>query len=180
MLELDEHIRVLQATIEKQGDIINGIADYIYTCFANGNKLLIAGNGGSAADAQHMAAEFVNKFGKQRRALPAIALTTDTSVITSISNDSSFDYVFSRQIQALGQPGDVLLCITTSGSKNIIQALREAKGLASICLTGLTGRSRLRGKCDLMLVVPSTNTARIQECHEFILHLICGKVEERL
>jgi D-sedoheptulose 7-phosphate isomerase len=148
---------------------------------AAGGKLLIFGNGGSAADAQHMAAELVNRFQRERPALAALALTTDTSILTSIANDSSFDRVFARQIEALGRQGDVALGITTSGaSASIVLALETARkrGLATIALTGRDGGAAGRG-ADIHVNVPDDSTARIQEVHRTLIHAICELVEEK-
>ena len=147
-----------------------------------GGKILIFGNGGSAADAQHIAAEFVNKFMMKRDALPAIALTTDTSILTSVANDTDFSQVFSRQIEALGQEGDLAWGITTSGrSPNVVQGLIRAKqlGLKTLVLTGSDGGEVLK-VADLSLLVPSHNTPRVQEVHIMIGHIICELAEEEL
>ncbi|MDG1945198.1 MAG: D-sedoheptulose 7-phosphate isomerase [Halioglobus sp.] len=144
-----------------------------------GNKLLIAGNGGSAADAQHIAAEFVSRFNFDRPGLPALALTTDTSILTAVGNDYGYDQLFRRQIEANGVAGDVFLGISTSGnSPNILQALEAArlKGITTIGLTGQHGGS-MRELCDHCLCVPSGDTPRIQEAHILIGHTICGMVE---
>jgi phosphoheptose isomerase len=140
-----------------------------------GKKVLLCGNGGSAADAQHIAAELVGRFVIERRALPAIALTTDTSALTAIGNDYGYEVVFSRQVEALGQPGDVLIAITTSGrSPNVVAAAKAARaiGMQVIGLTGATGAEFVRS-CDGGVAVPSTNTARVQECHIAIGHVLC-------
>jgi D-sedoheptulose 7-phosphate isomerase len=147
-----------------------------------GHKIMFAGNGGSAADAQHLAAELVNKFNFDRPALPALALTTDTSVITSVGNDSSFNQVFARQIQALGNDGDIFIAISTSGnSHNLIEALKAAKQ-KKILTVGLTGASGglMKDLCDILILVPSDNTPRIQEAQILIGHIICSIVEEEL
>jgi D-sedoheptulose 7-phosphate isomerase len=147
-----------------------------------GHKIMFAGNGGSAADAQHLAAELVNKFNFDRPALPALALTTDTSVITSVGNDSSFNQVFARQIQALGNDGDIFIAISTSGnSHNLIEALKVAKQKKIITI-GLTGASGglMKDLCDILILVPSDNTPRIQEAQILIGHIICSIVEEEL
>ncbi len=160
--------------------LIESIAHRIIYAIRNGGKLLICGNGGSAADAQHMAAEFVNRFLKERRPLPAIALTTDTSNLTSIANDYSFDDVFSKQVEAIGKKGDVLIGISTSGnSENVFKALRIAKGMG-IETVGLLGKDggKIKDVCDLALVVPSFSTPRIQEVHGFVIHTICEIVED--
>jgi D-sedoheptulose 7-phosphate isomerase len=154
----------------------------IINAFRTNHKLLIAGNGGSAADAQHLAAEFVNKFNFDRPGLPAIALTTDTSILTSISNDSSFLRVFTRQISALGNEGDVFIAISTSGkSPNLVEALKEArkKRLVTIGFTGTTG-STMKDFCDICIRVPSDETPRVQEAHILLEHILCSLVEEEL
>lgn len=148
----------------------------------NGHKLLIAGNGGSAADAQHIAAEMVNRFAFERPGLPAIALTTDTSILTSVSNDSGFDKVFSRQLEALGNRGDIFIGISTSGnSPNIINALKicREKKILTVGLTGSSAR-KMEEFCDICLKTPSDNTPRIQEMHILLEHIICSLVEEEL
>ncbi|MEZ5571743.1 MAG: D-sedoheptulose 7-phosphate isomerase [Halioglobus sp.] len=144
-----------------------------------GSKLLIAGNGGSAADAQHIAAEFVSRFNFDRPGLPALALTTDTSILTAVGNDYGYEYLFRRQIEANGQVGDVFLGISTSGnSPNILQALEAAqlRGITTFGLTGETG-GRMRELCDHCLCVPSNDTPRIQEAHILIGHTLCAMVE---
>lgn len=181
--ELETHQAVLQRTVELAADEIEAIALSILRCFQQGNKLLLCGNGGSAADAQHVAGEFINRYLYDHAALPAIALSTDTSVLTCIGNDSSFEHVFSRQVEALGRPGDVLVGISTSGaSPNIHRALESARkqGLTTIGFTGERGRERMHAKCDLCLVVPSSDTPRIQESQIFAWHVICGFVERNL
>jgi D-sedoheptulose 7-phosphate isomerase len=147
-----------------------------------GNKLLFAGNGGSAADAQHWAGELVSRFYYDRPGLAAIALTTDTSILTAIGNDYGYDYVFARQIEALGRRGDVFLAISTSGnSKNILRAISAAKerGIVVIGLTG-QGGGAMAAECDLCIRVPSSETPRIQEGHEFIGHTMCALIEARI
>ena len=161
------------------------LAEMLTACFRSGGKLLIFGNGGSAADAQHMAAEFVNRFLINRAPLPAIALTTDTSVITAVGNDFSYDLIFVKQIQALGKPGDVALGITTSGtSPNVVKALAVAKelGLKTAALTGglSVKPDGAAQHCDLLLNVPSSSTPRIQEAHLWIEHLLCELVEQAI
>jgi D-sedoheptulose 7-phosphate isomerase len=181
--ELREHQGVLEQTVEQNADVVGHIADAIVRCFRGGNKLLICGNGGSAADAQHVAGEFVNRFRYDHAALPAIALTTDTSILTCIGNDSAFENIFSRQVEAMGKPGDILAGISTSGkSSNILKALdiARARGLTTIGFTGDKGRGSLGSKSDLCLIVPSTDTPRIQESHIFVWHVICGVVEQNL
>ncbi len=161
---------------------VERIASEIIESIRNGGKLMICGNGGSAADAQHMAAEFVNRFLKERKPLPAIALTTDTSNITSIANDYSFDEIFSKQVEALGRKGDVLIGISTSGnSNNVLKALMKARelGLRTIGLLG-RGGGKIKAHCDVVMIVGSTSTPRIQEVHEFVIHTVCKMVEDEL
>jgi D-sedoheptulose 7-phosphate isomerase len=181
--ELSIHTRIMQQTVTQCSATINDISDCLVECFRNGNKLMLCGNGGSAADSQHMVAEFVNRFRLDRAALPAIALTVDTSILTAIGNDSSFEFSFSRQVEALGKPGDILAAISTSGgSPNILKALDIARErrLKTIGFTGEKGRQSMAPNCDLCLVVPSADTPRVQEVHEFVWHVICGVVEQTL
>jgi len=148
----------------------------------NDKKIIFAGNGGSAADAQHLAGELVNRFGFERPGLSAIAITTDTSVITSIANDYGFERLFARQIQAIGKKGDILVAISTSGnSANIIEGIKEAKKIG-ITTIGLTGRSggKISELCDLCFRIPSDETPRIQEAHILIGHIICSIIEKSL
>jgi D-sedoheptulose 7-phosphate isomerase len=178
--ELHSHRQVLDTTIRQSASLINDVATAIVTCFKKGNKLLLCGNGGSAADAQHVAAEFVNRFRLVRGVMPALALTTDTSIITSVANDSAFEDVFARQVEALAVGGDILVGISTSGgAANVLRALdvARARGVTTVGFTGEKGRETLATKCDYTLVVPSADTARIQECHGFVWHVICGIVE---
>ncbi len=166
-------------------EIISGIENTskaIISAIRNKNKLLLAGNGGSAADAQHIAAEFVNRFCFDRPALKAIALTTDTSVLTSVGNDTGFENIFSRQVEALGNEGDVFIGISTSGtSENIIRALHECrtKKIVTIGLSGIFG-GPMKDLCDVCIKVPSDKTPRIQEAHNMIGHIICSLVENEL
>ena len=155
------------------------VADAIERCITTGGKVLLCGNGGSAADAQHLAAEFLSRFSSDRRPLPAIALTTDTSVLTAIGNDYGFDHVFERQVRGLGGPNDVLIAISTSGnSPNVLAALRAARsiGLATIGFTG-TRPSPMNDLCDIRVVAPSDETPIIQQVHIMAGHIICGLVE---
>jgi D-sedoheptulose 7-phosphate isomerase len=158
------------------------LVDWVIDCFRSGNKLMICGNGGSAADAQHLAAEFVNRFLINRAPLPAIALTTDTSILTSVGNDFSYDDIFAKQVEALGKSGDILLGISTSGnSPNVVRAFDAAKkiGVRTVVLTGGSG-GRLAGEAELVLTVPSAKTPHIQEAHLWIEHMLCWLVDERL
>ena len=161
-----------------QGALLRAI-DAIADAFRSRRRLLVFGNGGSAADAQHFAAEFVGRFQRERRALAAVALTTDTSILTAIGNDYTYDRVFARQVEALGEPGDVAFGITTSGgSTNVIEAFRVAKArqLTTIALTGRDGGDAGR-MADIHLNVPDPSTARAQEVHRTLLHAICEVVE---
>ena len=162
---LEESAQVKEQFIKEHLNALLETARRLASCFATGHKLLIFGNGGSAADAQHLAAEFVNRFAVERKPLPALALTTDTSIMTSISNDYSFDDVFSKQVQALGRKDDVALAISTSGnSGNVVCAVESARklGLYTVGLTGCGG-GELSRRCDLSLVVPSRSTPRGQD-----------------
>lgn len=148
----------------------------------SGNKVLIAGNGGSAADAQHFAAELVGRFMKERKGFSAIALTTDTSILTSVANDYSYEHVFSRQVEALGKKGDVFIGFSTSGnSESILNAVTSARkvGMEAIGFLGKDG-GKMASLCDEVILVPSDVTARIQEIHEIIIHLICEEIENKL
>lgn len=156
--------------------------DLIVEAFRSSHKLLVFGNGGSSSDAQHIAAEFVGRFLRERRGLPAIALTGDQSILTSVSNDYGFAQVFSRQIEALGQPGDVAWGISTSGnSPNVVRALKSARsaGLHTIGLTGLGG-GEMGSFCDVLLAAPAAETPRIQELHLLTYHSICEMVEQTI
>ena len=178
-----ESARVKQALAETQRETIRAAADLITATFRSGNKVLLCGNGGSAADCQHMAAEFVSRLTKdfERPALPAIALTTDTSFLTAFANDCGYDDVFARQVQALGKPGDLLIGISTSGnSPNVIRAMAAAKvaQMRALALTGDGGQ--LRRMADVAVAVPSANTQHIQEAHLVIEHILCELVENAL
>jgi D-sedoheptulose 7-phosphate isomerase len=178
---LDEHREVF-GRLAGLSTVIEEAASLMQTTLSRSGKLLLCGNGGSAADSQHIAAELTGRFVKDRRPLAAVALSTDTSALTCIANDYSFDEVFSRQVMALGQRGDCLLGISTSGnSRNIIRAAEAARA-AGIHVIGLLGRDggALRALCDVAIVVPSSTTARIQEAHIFIGHTLCAMVEAAL
>lgn len=178
---LQEHLALFQTLLALSGPAERA-AEAIARSMLEGNKLLLCGNGGSAADSQHLAAEFTGRFVKDRKPLAALALSTDSSALTCIANDYSFDEVFSRQVRALGRSGDCLLAISTSGnSRNVIRAAETARSMG-ICTVGLLGRDGggLLGMCDLAILVPSTTTARIQEAHIFIAHTLCALVESRL
>jgi D-sedoheptulose 7-phosphate isomerase len=179
---LEESLTVKQAILTHLPGQIAAAAQMMLETLRSGHKLLLFGNGGSAADAQHIAAEFVGRFEKERRAWPAIALTTDTSILTALGNDLGVEVLFARQIEALGQLGDLALAISTSGdSPNVLAGARAAKmcGLRVIGFTGQSG-GQLAALCDLTICVPSRRTARIQEGHLTILHVLCEVVEAGL
>lgn len=174
--------RILSESPARLAPSIAAAARLLTQALRRKNKLLLCGNGGSAADCQHFAAELVGRFRRTRKALPAISLTTDTSIITALGNDIAFDEIFSRQIQALGRPGDVLICISTSGtSSNIVAGARTARkqGLKVVALLG-KNRRRLAGLSDVIISVPSSDTPRIQEVHALILHILGDIVERSL
>ncbi len=176
---LVDGVRVREQLVTGQLDAIVASAAIVRDALAAGRKVLLCGNGGSAADAQHIAAELVGRFVVERRGLPAIALTTDTSALTAIANDYGFDVVFARQVEALGAPGDVLIAITTSGrSKNVLAAVTAARavGMKVVGLTGAAGGDFVRA-CDAGVAVPSKNTARIQEGHITVGHVLCELVD---
>jgi len=178
----EDHAGVLKETLIAIGDGIEKSADIIAKSLASGGTIFWCGNGGSAADSQHIAAEFVGRFKKDRQPLRSIALTTDTSILTCIANDYSYEEIFSRQLNALGREGDVLVVITTSGeSENIKQALIQAKKMKikTIALLGKKG-GVCKDHVDLPLIIPSDTTARIQEIHILIEHLLCELVEKKL
>ena|SRR5712692_4023889 len=180
--ELLEGSEVLRQMAFCLVDEIVTVAEHIITALRTGGKVMVCGNGGSAADAQHFAAELVGRFRRERPGWAAIALTVDSSVLTSLSNDYGFAQVFARQVQALGRPGDILVAISTSGhSANVLAAVQVASGLdvRTVGLTG-TGGGALAGLVDHHLAVPSANTAFIQQGHIAVLHLLCELVEERL
>jgi D-sedoheptulose 7-phosphate isomerase len=189
---IDSHIadyfrRSCEALERAAGDpalqaAIRGIAGTIARAFRNGSKLLIAGNGGSAADAQHIAGELLSRFGCERDPLPALALTTDTSVLTAIGNDYGFDHTFERQVRGLGRRGDVFLAISTSGrSPNVLAALQAARGIGmtTVGFTG-DGAREMSAYCDHCLAAPSSETPLIQQIHIVAAHAICGLVEQEL
>jgi len=158
---------------------ISTVAECLRDCLKRGNKILLMGNGGSAADSQHIAAEIVGRYKCERRGLPAIALTTDTSILTSIGNDYGFEFIFSRQVEALCDLSDVVIGISTSGnSVNVVRGIETAKqiGATTVALTGGSG-GKLAALCDYSLIMPSSDTPRIQEAHIFIGHSLCGLME---
>lgn len=180
--ELEDSIQVKTRVINEQILILNDIVQLLIEALQEGKKVILFGNGGSAADCQHITGELVNCFRRDRRALPAIALTTDTSVLTSIANDNGFGEVFSRQIEALGQKGDVAIGISTSGnSPNVLKGIRTAKekGMNTVGFTGQEG-GKLRDCVDICFQAPSLSTPRIQEVHITVAHAICGLIEEEL
>lgn len=167
-------------TIEDCSEVVVNISTTIIEAMKKNKKLLLCGNGGSASDAQHIAAEFTGRFINDRKPLPAIALNTDCSALTCIPNDYSFNEVFSRQVTALGNPGDVLIVISTSGnSQNLVNAVEHAKqrGITTVAILGKTG-GKLKGQCDFEIVVPSNITAHVQEVHIFLLHAITWFVDK--
>ena len=180
--ELEESANIKRMMVQNLSDIIADAAQIVLNAYKAGGKVLLIGNGGSAADAQHIAAELIGRFKLERIGLPAIALTTNTSTLTALANDYGYDAVFSRQLEALANDKDVLIAITTSGSSpNILKAIETAhsKGIVVIGLTGGNG-GKLKDMADLTIMVPSDNTARIQEAHITIGHIICHLVEEGL
>ncbi len=180
--EFEEHGAVLLATRAALADQFPHIVDLCVEALENGHKIILFGNGGSAADAQHIATELTVRYTKNRRALAALSLATDTSALTAIGNDFSFDEIFSRQIEALGRPGDVALGISTSGqSPNVNLALRKAREMGLVC-AGWSGKNggEMVDLCEVLLVVPSQTTARIQEMHILLGHLLCGAIEQKM
>ncbi|HIQ31072.1 MAG TPA: SIS domain-containing protein [Aquifex aeolicus] len=175
-----ESAEVKLAFVQLHKELIYDVGRIMATAIRDGNKILLFGNGGSAADAQHIAAEIVGRFKKERRGLPAVALTTDTSILTAVSNDYGFDSVFERQIEALCMPGDVAVGITTSGnSENVIRALRKAHdlGATTVAFTGRSG-GKVVEIAHYSFVVPSYDTPRIQECHITLGHVLCEIIDE--
>ncbi|MDP2902566.1 MAG: D-sedoheptulose 7-phosphate isomerase [Methylovulum sp.] len=182
--EMQQSIETKQLMLADQSllELIDEVTGVIVQAYQKGGKTMLAGNGGSAADAQHIAAELVNKLAFDRPALASVALTTDTSILTAIVNDSSVEFMFSRQVEANGKPDDVFIGISTSGnSANIIAALKKAREMG-IVTVGLTGNrmGKMNEFCDYCLKVPSAVTPRIQECHILMGHIICTAIEERL
>ena len=174
-----DHVDTLSATLEVM-PVLEEMAERCKIALASGNKILFCGNGGSAADSQHLAAELIGRFKKERRSFAAVALTTDTSALTAIANDYDFDAVFARQVEGLGRTGDVLIGISTSGnSKNVVKAAEMARsiGMHTIAFTG-EGGGKLAELCDITLAIPSHVTARIQEMHILAGHIMCEIIEE--
>lgn len=182
--QIQDTQRVMSAMLT-DNELLTRVEKAAEACIAslqNGGKILLAGNGGSAADAQHIAAEFVSRFAFDRPGLPAIALTTDTSILTAIGNDYGYDKLFSRQLQAHAREGDVFIAYSTSGkSPNVIAAMHEAKSRGVICI-GMTGNrgGQMKDLCDYYLDVPSADTPKIQEGHSVLGHILCGLVEQAL
>jgi D-sedoheptulose 7-phosphate isomerase len=180
--EFTEHREVVEATERVMREPFTALLDHCVKAVRGGKKILFFGNGGSAGDSQHLATELVVRYRKNRIPIPAIALTTDTSCLTAIGNDLGFDQLFSRQVEALGQPGDVAIGITTSGqSPNVHLAFEKAreKGLVTVALTG-KGGGKLHDVVDVMLIVPSDTTARIQEMHIMLGQMLCDALERQL
>ena len=178
--KIEENIETTEELHKSQAENIEKAVKSIVNSLRNGGKVIIFGNGGSAADSQHIAAELVGRFKKERRALPAIALTTNTSILTAIGNDYSYDVTFSRQVEALGKKGDIAFGISTSGnSKNVIAAVKKARGLGlkTIGLSG-SGGGELAKVCDYSIAVGSGDTPRVQESHITIIHILCELIED--
>jgi D-sedoheptulose 7-phosphate isomerase len=175
---VDEHLHTIRA-LEPVFPVIDEIATRMIACLSHGGRVLWCGNGGSAADSQHLSSELTGRFERERDGIASIALTTDTSALTAIGNDYGFEHIFSRQVEAIGRPGDLLVGITTSGnSPNVLRAVESARArrMAAVGLTGHDG-GVLRAIADVCLVVPAGNTARIQEAHILIGHIMCDLVE---
>jgi phosphoheptose isomerase len=178
---IQENVATTQALVALEEPLQRAV-DMVSACLTSGRKLLICGNGGSASDATHMATEFLCRFLGDRRPYPALSLTANGEFLTAMGNDYHFDEAFARQVWGLGEKGDVLLCFTTSGkSKNVLRAIEEAnkKEVLSICFLGRDGGFTIR-KATLDILVPGTSTARIQEAHKLLFHVLCECVEERL
>jgi len=176
----EDHIAVSHAVLHELAEPIQSVCQIMIESIRDGNKILLFGNGGSASDAQHIAAEFTGRFVKNRQSLPAIALTTDTSALTAIGNDYGFEAIFARQLEGLAKPGDVVIGISTSGnSPNVLKGLETAKknGCKVIGLSGRDGGS-MTALCDINLIIPSDSTARIQEMHILIGHIICSSIDD--
>jgi D-sedoheptulose 7-phosphate isomerase len=180
--QMKAHIAVIKMVEEQMSDSITACVELLVDALSKGGKLLLMGNGGSAADAQHFAAEMVGRFLLERRALPAIALTTDTSILTAVGNDYGFDDVFARQVEALANPGDVLIGISTSGNSHNVKCALEAGQKLGAKTIGLLGRDGgvIGPLVDLNLTVPCSETPRVQEAHLVIIHILCDLVEKSL
>ncbi|HYD18280.1 MAG TPA: D-sedoheptulose 7-phosphate isomerase [Patescibacteria group bacterium] len=180
--EFDEHLAVTAATQDQLAPAFEKLLDTATRAIEGGNKIFFFGNGGSASDAQHLATELSARYKKDRKAIAAVSLATDTSALTAIGNDYGFDYVFARQLEALGKKGDVAIGITTSGnSANVIRAFEECRkqGITTVGFTGATG-GKIKPLCDILINVPSTTTARIQEMHITLGQMFCGGLEINL
>lgn len=180
--EIEEHIEVLNGILFTEKEKIKEISQLILDCYKNKGKVILFGNGGSAADAQHIAAELVGRYKLERESLPAIALSTNTSIISALGNDYSFDVIFERQIEGLVEKKDVVIGISTSGnSENVLRGILKAKklGARTIAFTGKSG-GKIKDKADILLNIPSDNTPRIQEVHILVGHIICGIVENKI
>ena len=180
--QLQDHRALIDLLEREMAPLIAEMSSMISAALTNGNKLLVMGNGGSAADSQHFVAEIVGRFKMERKALPAVALSTDTSILTAIGNDYGFESIFSRQVEALAAHGDIVVGLSTSGnSPNVLKALNAARqrGSRTIGLLGKDGGS-IKAVCDLALVMPSTDTPRIQEGHITVIHIVCDLVEKAL
>ena len=180
--ELISHLETINKVIETMQDKLEIASKLAVETIKNGNKILLCGNGGSAADAQHIAAELVGRYKSDRRGLPAIALTTDTSALTSIGNDYGYDRVFDRQVEALANKGDLIIGISTSGnSQNVVNALKQGKktGCKTLGFSG-AGGGAMDELCDINLIVPSNNTPRIQETHILFGHIICQIIDDNM
>ncbi|HUG52280.1 MAG TPA: D-sedoheptulose 7-phosphate isomerase [Vicinamibacteria bacterium] len=177
-----ESASVIERFFAEKAGLVAAVGGRLAACLAAGGKILTFGNGGSAADAQHLAAELVGRYMKDRPAWPAIALTTDTSILTAVGNDLGYESVFRRQVEALGRPGDVAVGISTSGrSPNVVAAMEKARemGLVTVGLTG-EGGGRLAGRVDYLIDVPHSATPRVQEVHGVVVHVLCQIVEEAI
>ena len=176
------HVQVVERAVDELAGKIDGCSRLLVAALDDGKKVLVMGNGGSAADAQHLAAELVGRFLAERKALPAIALTTDSSILTAVGNDYGFDQVFKRQVEALAVAGDVVIGISTSGnSANVLAALQTARsiGCTTVALLGRDG-GKIAPVVDVHLTVPAMQTPHIQEVHAMIIHILCHQVEQRL
>ncbi|MDR2874383.1 MAG: D-sedoheptulose 7-phosphate isomerase [Methylobacillus sp.] len=176
--QLTEHQSVM-AQLDALVPLIAEVGARMKQCLRDGGKILLMGNGGSAADSQHIAAEIVGRYKKERRGLPSIALTTDTSILTSVGNDYGFNFIFSRQVEALCQPRDIVVGLSTSGnSANVVAGIEKAREIGA-CTIGMTGAKggKLAELCDFNLAMPSTDTPRIQEAHITVGHILCDLIE---
>lgn len=178
--ELHKEHQSVFVLLEKSFPQIEKILEILYLTIKKNNKIMFCGNGGSAADSQHLAAEFIGRFEKERRSLPAVSLTTDTSILTSVGNDYSFNEIFSRQVEGLGNSGDALVCISTSGNSQNLEKVINTANEMNISTIGLLGKGGgvVKDKLDYSIVIDSNSTARIQEAHIFIGHVFCSLLDE--